>query len=151
LTVDNVRGLGRAIFAAVLLLIGGVLNVIYGIAAISNSKFFVHNTKYVFCDLKTWGWVALILGVIEILAAASLFGGGGFGRWFGIFAAALVAIDALLEIPAYPLWSIAIFGLSIYTIHGLVVYGEPEDYVGVPPGGGAASAPGMPTAPRPPS
>src|SRR5437588_115516 len=91
MTMDNVRGLGRSIFAAVLLLIGGVLNIIYGIAAISNSKFFVHNTKYVFGDLKTWGWVTLILGVIELLAAASLFGGGTFGRGCGLFAGCLDA------------------------------------------------------------
>jgi hypothetical protein len=127
LTVDNVRGLGRAIFAAVLLLIGGVLYVIYGIAAISNSKFFVHNTKYVFGDLKTWGWVTLILGILALLAAASLFGGGAFGRWFGIFVGALIAIESLLQIPSYPLWSIAIFALSLYIIYGLVIYGQPDN------------------------
>jgi hypothetical protein len=147
--VDNVRGLGRAIFAAVLLLIGGVLNVIYGIAAISNSKFFVHNTKYVFGDLKTWGWVTLILGVLELLAAASLFGGGAFGRWFGIFAGSLVAIDALLAIPAYPLLSIAIFALALWIIWGLVIYGEPEGPVEMPAGGSMPST--MATAPRPPA
>ena len=146
--MDHVRGLGRAIFAAVLLLIGGVLNIIYGIAAISNSNFFVHNTKYVFGDLKTWGWVTLILGVIELLASASLFGGGTFGRWFGIFAAALVAIGALLEIPAYPLWSIAIFALSLWIIHGLVIYGEPEGPVEVPE---MRSPSAVPTGPPPPA
>jgi hypothetical protein len=147
-TVDNVRGLGRAIFAAVLLLIGGVLNIIYGIAAISNSVFFNHNTHYVFGSLKTWGWIALILGVIELLAAASLFGGGTFGRWFGIFAAALVAIDSLLAIPAYPLLAIAIFALSLWIIHGLIIYGEPEEVdVVVADVGGAAP---MATGPAPP-
>ena len=124
--MDNVRGLGRAIFAAVLLLIGGVLYVVYGIAAISNSKVFVHNTKYVFGDLKTWGWVTLILGILALLASASLFGGGTFGRWFGIFVGALIAIESLLQIPAYPLWSIAIFALSLYIIYGLVILGQPE-------------------------
>jgi hypothetical protein len=148
LTVDNVRGLGRAIFAAVLLMIGGVLNIIYGIAAISNSNFFVHNTKYVFGDLKTWGWVTLILGVIELLAAASLFGGGGFGRWFGIFAASLVAIESLLQIPAYPFLSIAIFALSLWIIHGLVIYGEPEEVdVVVADVGPTAARPSVPTPP----
>lgn len=131
--MDNVRGLGRAIFAAVLLLIGGVLNIIYGIAGISNSKFFVHNSKYVFGSLHTWGWVTLILGVIELLAAASLFGGGTFGRWFGIFAASLVAIEALLELPESPFLAIAIFALSIYIIHGLLVYGDPEGPIDYPP------------------
>ena len=66
----------------------------------------------------------MIVGIIEILASLSLFGGGGFGRWFGIFAGALAAIAALLAIPAYPLLAIAIFALSLWIIHGLVVYGE---------------------------
>jgi hypothetical protein len=123
--MDQVRGLGRALFAAVLLMIGGVLNVIYGIAAIGNSSFFVHNSHYVFSNLKTWGWVTLIIGILEFAASLSLFGGGSFGRWVGIFAAALAAVGALLAIPAYPLWSLAIFGLSLWIIHGLVIY-EPR-------------------------
>lgn len=124
--MDRVRGLGRAVFAAVLLMVGGVLNIIYGIAAIGNSSFFVHNTKYVFSSLKGWGWITLILGILEVLASLSLFGGGAYGRWFGIVVGALAAIGALLSIPAYPLWSIAVFALSLWIIYGLVIYGEPE-------------------------
>jgi hypothetical protein len=117
--MTEVKGPGRAVFAAVLLMIGGVLNLIYGIAAIGNSKFFVHDTKYVFGNLKTWGWVTLILGIIELLAALSIFRGGNFGRYFGMAAGGLAAIGALLSIPAYPFWSIAVFGLSLWIIHGL--------------------------------
>ena len=61
----------------------------------------------------------LILGILEVLAAGSLFGGGEFGRWFGIFAAAFTSIAALLSIPAYPFWSICIFALSIIIIYEL--------------------------------
>ncbi|MGO9790216.1 MAG: hypothetical protein ACLP8S_12190 [Solirubrobacteraceae bacterium] len=122
--MDNVRGLGRAVFAAVFLMIGGVLNIIWGIAAIGNSHFFVANTHYVISDLKTWGWVTLILGALEVLASISLLAGNAFGRWFGIIAAALVAIVSLLDLPAYPFWSICVFALSLWIIHGLVVYGE---------------------------
>lgn len=122
--MTETRGLGRAIFAAVFLMIGGVLNIIYGIAAISNSHFYAHNTHYVFASLRGWGWIALIIGIIEILASLSLFAAGAFGRWFGIFAASLAAIDALLDIPAYPLLSIALFALSLWIIHGLFVYGQ---------------------------
>jgi hypothetical protein len=125
--MDEIRGLGRAMFAAVLLMIGGILNIIWGIAAIGNSKFFAHNQHYVFGNLKTWGWITLILGVLEILASISLFGGGEFGRWFGIAVGAFVAVDALLEIPAYPFWSLAVFALSLWVIYGLVVFNT-EDY-----------------------
>jgi hypothetical protein len=122
--MNEVKGLGRAIFAATFLLIGCVLNVIYGIAAISNSHFFAANAHYVFGDLKTWGWVTLIIGVLEGFAGVSLFQGSAFGRWFAIFAASLAAIGALLDLPAAPFWSLAVFALSLWIIHGLVLYGQ---------------------------
>lgn len=120
------RGAGRALFAAVLLGVGGVLNVVYGIAAIGNSNFFVHDQHYVFANLKSWGWVTLIIGILELCASVSLFAGGTFGRWFGIAVGSLAAIGALFSIPAYPLWSIALFALSLWIIYGLAVYEEDE-------------------------
>src|SRR5882672_2754153 len=93
------RGLGRAMFVAILLLIAGTLNVIYGIAAISEAHFFTDaGSHYVFSSLNTWGWVTLILGVIEIAAGFSLFSGNVFGRVIGITAASLGAIGALLSV-----------------------------------------------------
>ena len=145
--MDEVRGLGRAIFAAVLLMVGGVLNVIYGIAAISNSKFFVHNKHYVFSNLKTWGWITLILGILEFAASLSLFAGGAYGRWFAIVVGSLAAIGALLSIPAYPLWSIAVFALSLWIIYGLIIYGQPEEVDVVPSTGPTMRSQG----PRPPA
>jgi hypothetical protein len=117
------RRSGWVTFAGVLLLIGGVLNVIYGIAAIGNSSFFVNDTQYILSGLKTWGWVALVLGVFQLVAAFSLWGGGLYGRVIGIGAAGLSAIDALLSIPAYPFWSLAIFALDIVIIHQIATRG----------------------------
>ncbi len=151
LTVDGVRGLGRAIIAAVLLMIGGVLNIIYGIAAISNSKVFAPHATYVFGHLKTWGWIALIIGVLELIASASLFGGGAFGRWFGVFVGSLAAIGALLAIPAYPLLAIAIFALSLWIIHGLIIYSTPEDLSLAAPADYPSSRIPASAGPRPPT
>jgi hypothetical protein len=122
------RGVGRAVFAAILLLIAGTLNIIYGIAAISDAHFFTDaGNHYVFSNINTWGWITVILGVIELTAGFSLMGGGSYGRVVGIAAATIGAIGALLSIGgAYPFWSLGIFALCIIVIHGLVVYGEPE-------------------------
>jgi hypothetical protein len=122
--MNEVRGLGRTIFAAVFLMIAGILNIIYGIAGISKSHFFTQNAHYVFSNLRGWGWITLILGILEVLASLSLFAGHAFGRWFGIIAGSLAAIGALLDLPAYPLWSIAVFALSLWIVHGLIIYGE---------------------------
>jgi len=124
------RGLGRAIFAAILLLIAGTLNIIYGIGAISDSKFYDDSTRYVFSSLHTWGWITVILGVIQLTAGFSLFGGGTYGRVIGIAAASIGAIGALLAVGgAFPFWSLGIFALCVICIHGLVVYGEDVDRV----------------------
>ena len=123
----EVRGAGRAAFAAILLMIAGTLNVIYGIAAISGAHFYDESTRYLFSSLNTWGWITVILGVIQLTGGLSLIGGGGYGRAIGIAAASIGAVGALLSVGgAFPFWSLGIFALCVIIIHGLVVYGEPE-------------------------
>jgi hypothetical protein len=110
---------GWWVFAGVLLLVAGILNIVWGIAAIGDSKFFTEEATFILSGLHTWGWILLILGVLELIAAFSLWSGGEFGRWFGMFIAALNSIGALLSIPAYPFWSLAIFALSIIIVYKL--------------------------------
>ena len=118
------RGIGRAVFVAVLLLIAGTLNIIYGIAAVGNAHFF-DGTQYVFSSLHTWGWITIIVGIIELGAGFSLFTGGTYGRVIGIIAASIGALESLLSIGGtHPWWSIGIFALCIYVLHGLIVFGE---------------------------
>ena len=100
--MERVRGTGPTIFAAVLLAIGGVLNAQFGIARLGNSSFFVADAHYIFGSLHAWGWVSLILGILELVAALSIFQGGAFGRYFAIFVGALVAIGELVEHPRAP-------------------------------------------------
>jgi hypothetical protein len=120
------RGVGRALFVAILLLIAGTLNIIYGIGAVSNAHFFAH-TQYVFSSLKTWGWITIVVGVIQLTAGFSLFGGGGYGRVIGIIAASLGALESLLSVGgAHPFWALGIFALCLWVLYGLVVYGEEE-------------------------
>ena len=114
---------GWVTFAAVLLMISGALNVIYGIAAIGDSSFFVNDARYILSNLSTWGWVTLLIGLIQVAAAGSLWNGNLFGRVLGIAVASLSAIVALLSIPAYPLWSLAIFALDIVIIHQIAAHG----------------------------
>jgi hypothetical protein len=118
---DN-RGHARAMLAAVLLSIAGVLNIIWGIAAIGNSHFFVNGAQFVFSNLHGWGWITLIIGILELIAAASLAAGNSFGQWFAIGVGSVAAVEALLAIPAYPFWSLAIFLLSLWIVYGVAQY-----------------------------
>lgn len=122
------RGVGSALFVGILLMVAGILNIVYGIAAVGNAHFYANDTQFVFSSLHTWGWITIILGIIQLTASLSLFGGNAYGRIVGIFAASLGAIGALLDIGgAHPWWSIGVFAICLICIHGLVVLGEPED------------------------
>jgi hypothetical protein len=123
--MDDTRyeGAGWLTFAGIMILIAGVLNVIWGIAAIDKASFFVEDERFIISDLSTWGWIILIVGILQVFAAFSIWSGGGYGRWIGIITASLSAIGALLSLPAYPFWSLAIFGVDLLIIYGLSAYG----------------------------
>ena len=121
------RGTGRAAFAATLLLIVGVLNIIYGIGALDKANIFTDDVRYVFTNLSTMGWVLIVLGAVQLTGGFSLFAGKTYGRVIGIVAGSLGAISALFSIGgANPWWSLAIFALSIYIVHGIFVMDEDE-------------------------
>jgi hypothetical protein len=114
------------VFVAILLLIAGTLSIVYGIAAVGNAHFF-DNTQYVFSSLHTWGWITIIVGIIELTAGFSLMGGGSFGRVIGIIAASIGAPESLLSIGGtHPWWSLGTFALCLFVLHGLVVFGDDE-------------------------
>ena len=120
---DVGEGTGWLLFAALMLGLAGIWNFINGILAISSSRVYVGNETFVFSDLNTWGWIILILGVLQGIAALTLFTGSEFARWIGIGAAGLNAIGQLAYVPAQPWWAIAMFTLDILIIWALAVYG----------------------------
>jgi hypothetical protein len=121
------RGAGRAVFAAVLLLIAGTLNIIYGIGALDDANIFTDDRRYVFTNLNTMGWILIVLGIIQLTGGFSLMAGNAFGRVIGVIGGSLGAIAALLSIGgAYPWWSLGIFFLCVWIVHGILVLGEDE-------------------------
>jgi hypothetical protein len=120
--VDAASGLGWVTFASVMLGFAGIWNSIAGILAISSSRVYTGHSVLVFGSLNTWGWIVLLLGIIQLIASAALFAGSEFARWFGIAAAGVNAIGQLLFLPAYPWWAIAMFTVDLLVIYGLAVH-----------------------------
>jgi vacuolar-type H+-ATPase subunit I/STV1 len=121
------RGAGRVVFAATLLLIVGTLNIIYGIGALDDANIFTGDQRFILTNLNTLGWVLIVLGVIQLAGGFSLMAGNAFGRVIGIIGGSLGAIGALLSIGgSYPWWSLAIFALCVYVVHGIIVHGREE-------------------------
>jgi hypothetical protein len=112
------------LFASVLLVVVGCFNLIYGIAAIANSHVFTANAHYVFGSLRTWGWITLIIGGLQVLAAGGVLAGNQLARWFAVAVVGLSAIDQMFFIPAYPFWSLMIIAVDVVALYGLCAYGS---------------------------
>ena len=121
------RGAGRVVFAATMLLIVGTLNIIYGFGALDDANIFVNDQRFILTDLNTLGWVLIVLGAIQLTGGFSLMAGNTYGRWIGILGGSLGAIGALLSVGGnYPWWSLGIFALCVWVVYGLIVFGQEE-------------------------
>ena len=120
------QGPGWVTFAGVMLLIIGSLNVVYGIAAIGDSKVYPRDVTYVFGDLHTWGWLLLLVGAAQFLAGIGIFLGNQIARWFGILAAGANAIVQLLALPSFPLLALTIFAVDVLVLYALIRFAGPR-------------------------
>ena len=121
------RGMGMVVFASILLLVIGFFNMIYGIAAIANSHVFVANAHYVIGDPRAWGWVTLILSVLQLIAAGGILMGNQLARWFAVAVVGINAIEMMFFIPAYPFWALVIIAADVVALWGLCAYGSREN------------------------
>jgi len=121
------EGYWMIVFAGMLLGLVGIFNLIDGIAAIASSHIFVANAHYVIGDLRAWGWVALILGVLQVLAAIGVLTGNQAARWFAVAVIGLNAIGQMFFSPGYPFWSLMIIAVDVVALWGLCAYGSREN------------------------
>jgi hypothetical protein len=127
------EGHGLIVFASVALLVLGCFNLIDRIAAIAKSHVFIANAHYVFGDLRAWGWIALIVGALRLLAGAGVLAGNQLARWFAVAVVGLNAIGQMFFIPAYPFWSLTIIAVDVVALYGLCAYGSRQNVTDSPP------------------
>src|SRR3954453_9590520 len=104
---------GLTMFAAVMLMIAGVLDLFRGIMAVAQDDIFVTTPNYVFqYDLTGWGWIHLILGVVAVVVSLGLFQAALWARVAGVAIAGLIIIANFLSLPYYPVWSVLMIAFS---------------------------------------
>ncbi|WP_458242795.1 DUF7144 family membrane protein [Streptomyces sp. MAI_2237] len=113
---------GLMAFAAVMLMLVGILDVFRGIMAIAKDDVFVNTPNYVFqFDLTSWGWIHLALGAVAVIVSLGLFGTATWARVAGVAIAGLVIIGNFLSLPYYPVWSVVMIAFSGFVIWALCV------------------------------
>jgi hypothetical protein len=117
---------GWIVFAAVMMIMIGILHAIEGFVAIfKDSYYLVAKSGLVLTmDYTAWGWTHLILGLVIAGTGAALFTGRMWARIVGVIVAGLSILASFSFASAYPLWAITLIAIDILVIYALVVHGR---------------------------
>ena len=126
----SAAAVGWAMFAAIMLMIAGMFQIIAGIVAVAEDEFYVRLPNYTFeFDITTWGWIHMILGIVLIVAGAGILTGNLAARILGVIVAGLSMIANFAFLPYYPVWSIAVIAIDITIIWALTAHGRDVELV----------------------
>ncbi|MBL1096133.1 DUF7144 family membrane protein [Streptomyces coffeae] len=111
---------GWLVFAAVMMIFGGLMTLFQGIAAVTNDQVFVATQNYIFqFDLSGWGWIHMILGIVLIVTGLAVFTGAMWARVTGVVLAGLGLIANFLWLPYYPVWAMVLLIVDGFVIWAL--------------------------------
>jgi hypothetical protein len=124
----SVRGTGGAVFAGILLIIGGALWMVQGLAGIVKGTSYLENADYwITTSAGTWGWIHLVGGIIGLAAGFGVFSGAAWARWLGILIATVSVVVNFTYIPLAPWWALTIIFIDLWVIHSLFVHRRLRD------------------------
>jgi hypothetical protein len=116
---------GFTVFAAVLMIIGGIMQAMQGLVALVNDEFYVVGEDYLFqFDVTSWGWIHLLIGIVVGLAGFALLSGATWARAVAVVIASLGIVANFLWLPYYPLWSLVLIALDVFVIWAVTVHGQ---------------------------
>jgi hypothetical protein len=128
------RGAGGALFASILMMVGGAMSALQGIAGITKSTFFVVPADYwITINTTAWGWIHLGVGVILVAAGLGILTAATWARWLGIAVVAVSAVVSFAFIPVQPFTSLALLAIDVWIIHSLAVH-KREEMIYLDPG-----------------
>lgn len=118
---------GWGVFAAIVLIIAGGFDVLYGFIALAmpDSAYLTTPAGALFIfDVQGWGWWHVISGALLIVIGAALFSGATWARIAAVILVIFNAIGQLFLLPVQPWWSLIVLTLDILVIYALTVHGR---------------------------
>jgi len=110
------------------MIIIGSIDAFEGLIAIIRGQYYLLTSQSIILfDVKTWGWITLLWGIVVALAGVGLLSGAGWARWTAIFIGSLSFIVQLgfMGSSPYPVWAFTVMGLTLVVLYALIVrWGE---------------------------
>ncbi|MET8577941.1 hypothetical protein [Streptomyces sp. NPDC005012] len=121
-TVKPGRAGGLRVFAAVMLVLAGLLDALRGIMGIAGDDVFLRTPEYAFrFDLTAWSWIHLALGVLAVLVGVAVLRSARWARVAGVAVASFLVLAGFLSLPYAPLWSLVVIALAGFVVWALCV------------------------------
>jgi hypothetical protein len=114
---------GWVVFAGVYLLVAGVMNAIWGLAALTDREILLDG-KLAWSTLTTWGWVSVGVAAVQLSAGALVLARKVVGRALAIAIALGGLFVNFLAVGAYPIWSILALVANGLVLWAVTVYGD---------------------------
>src|SRR5262245_34343613 len=125
--MESRRWTGWIAFAGWMMLIIGSLSFFEGMIAIIRGQYYVLTPQQIIVfDIKTWGWITLLWGIIVAIAGLGILAGSGWARWFAIVVGSITFIEQLgfLGSSDHPLWALTVLALTVVVLYALIVHWE---------------------------
>ncbi len=118
-----VGGSSYSNFAGIFLFVVGLFNILDGVLMLVRKEYF-EEAELVFANLQTWGWIVLVVGVVQVLAGWLVVSRSPIGRWVGLAIVVVSMVVQFLAIGAYPFWTLIILVIDAMVIWGLTARWE---------------------------
>ena len=118
--VKNPWAVSVSVFAAAMLLMSGLWQVLVGFATLVNDTFMVRVGGYVFAFNNTvWGWIHLLLGAVFVVVGIFILQAKTWALWVGIGMAVLNALFNFIWLPVSPVWALLLIAVDVIIIWAL--------------------------------
>jgi hypothetical protein len=114
---------GFAVFAGVIMIVGGAFQALEGLAGIVHDKYLVVSPNYIYgFDITVWGVIHLLVGLALLVIGVSLLRGQTWARVAGMAVAAISAVVNFVWLPYAPWWALMIIAIDVLVIWALASY-----------------------------
>jgi len=113
---------GWTVFAGLMLLLAGTLNLVWGFLELVNDYYFSGDTLMVGYH-SLWGWLWIGIGVFLLLLAPLVLAHNAAGVFLAIVATAVNVLSHVLGFGSRPGWSIVALVIDALVLFALVSYG----------------------------
>ena len=129
---DEPRGMGWTAFAGIMIMLSGSITFIQGLWALdhkNNASAKVAGTQLSYGNLETWGWIALIGGIVVFCAGIAIFARMQWARWVGIIVASISLLLSFFWVFAFPIAAFTVMFIDVLVLYALFAYGGRDSTV----------------------